>query len=313
MSFFKNVFETGKILVESGKELGGILSQGRKEFTELMTDGFKEMVIKGNNNYKSSYQKIEEAERIVSKARYHYDAVFGDVQLKLDALQQEVEAHYKYKVGLYEQLKKEYSNTVENFLQKYKLKKKEYQISTNRSSSDFDIPFNSIVGTVLSELTKTTGFKLTTTVASKGIVRTIPVTLIALDLIEQSKRVKDAEINLSEAKKFRARIDVECERLKKLKSNLYYVEETMNEERRLIQRLLNPLKKKMEQTDQLLNSSLITKTQLTELEVAISIIAILEKTLTTEFLQDSALITEEYQNVIKQLLEMENQIYHKGV
>ena len=166
---------------------------------------------------------------------------------------------------------------------------------------------------MLSRLTQPSGLTTALSVASKGSVVTIPVTVIALDLVEQSKRVKEANNNLGEAKKCQARINVECERLKKLKSNLHYVEETVNEERRLIERLLNPLKKKMEQADLMLNSSNISKSQLKELEEAISIIAILENTLTTEFLQDSAAITEKYQNVIKQLLEMENQIYHKGV
>ena len=157
-----------------------------------MTDGFKEMVIKGNNDYKTSYEK-EDAEHIVWNAQSRYGGLLRNVQRKLDEVQQKVETHYQFKVEIYEQLQKECSPSVERYLQKYELKKKEYTFSTNHSSSDFSIPFSPIIGTVFSRLTQTPGLTTALSVASKGSVVTIPVTVIALDLVEQSKRVKESK------------------------------------------------------------------------------------------------------------------------
>ena len=50
MGFFRDAFNTFN-------ELGTIFKEGKEELTEIMTDGFKEMVIKGNSDYKTSFEK----------------------------------------------------------------------------------------------------------------------------------------------------------------------------------------------------------------------------------------------------------------
>lgn len=51
MGFFRDMFELGK-------ELGEIVRDGSRELREISTDGFKEMVIKGNSDYKTSYENL---------------------------------------------------------------------------------------------------------------------------------------------------------------------------------------------------------------------------------------------------------------
>ena len=57
-----------------------------KEIGEIATDGFKEMVIKGNDDYKTSYEKMEEAELIVEKAKAEYKKSKAELRLKCNSV-----------------------------------------------------------------------------------------------------------------------------------------------------------------------------------------------------------------------------------
>lgn len=283
MGFFKEIFSLGK-------ELGEILSDGRKELTEIMTDGFKEMVIKGNNDYKTSFEKKDEAKSIVANARSKYNTAFDEVQAKFVQVQQMVDQHYQFKVEMYNRIKQEHSSTVEKYIKKYEMKKKEFELSYAAQGS----PFNAAA----------------LAVAAKFATGSLPV-LAGMDLLSQRKRVQEADDFLDDAKEIRAKLNLECEKLRKIKSNLILVEEAIKEERKLIGRLLGPLEEKMSQLEKILKSFVKKKTQMKEAEDAISIIKLLEQTLTTQFLQDKAVITKQYKELMSQLGNMEQKI-HQG-
>lgn len=282
MGFFKDMFSLGK-------ELFDVLDEGRKEFKELMTDGFKEMVIKGNNDYKTSFEKRDEANRIISSARSRYNRTFQEVEAALHLVQQQIKHHYQFKLEKYKQLHSTYAADIEKYVQQYELKKKEYEqsyLSFDQHNLSFPIFSSSIAGFV----------------SHKRIDQML------FELAEQRKRVKEADYMLEEARRIRAELDLECEKLKRLQSNLSLVEKTINEERSLIERLLHPMVEKMQHTKGMLSSTVNTREQLEEIERAIQIIKLLEKTLITQFLGDNSKITQQYKDVINQLREMEKQM-----
>lgn len=287
MSFFRNIVEVGKILADSGKELGEILSDGRKEFTEIMTDGFKEMVIKGNNDYKTSYEKNSEAGEILSKARRKYDAFFGAIQEDILCVETLIDDHYAYKKKLYEEIKSQYGATVEKYISDYELQRKAFYASHSEDSNPFMPAAAAVIGTL-----------------GTGFVGGV----IGMDLIQQRTRVREADAYLQEAKKIKAKLELECGRIRVLKSNLVFVEKSIYEERSLIERLYRPLKEKMKHTEELLASDFTDESDVQDAEQAIEIIRMLEKTLTTQFLQDEAVITTQYQELTKQLERLVRQI-----
>ncbi len=71
------------IFVESGRELVEILEQGRQEITEIITSCFKEMVIEGKSEFKTSYEREEEANHKIAEARRVYDEARALLELQL--------------------------------------------------------------------------------------------------------------------------------------------------------------------------------------------------------------------------------------
>jgi AraC-like DNA-binding protein len=287
MSFFRNIAEVGKIFADSGKELGQILSDGRKEFTEIMTDGFKEMVIKGNSDYKTSYEKNSEAGEILYKARRKYDVLFDNVHADILCVETLIDDHYVYKKKLYEEIKSQYGATVEEYITDYHLRRKAFYSSHSEDSNPFMPAVAAVIGTL-----------------GAGLVGGV----VGMDLIQQRTRVKQADAHLQEAKKIKAKLELECGRLRVLKTNLAFVEKSIYEERSLIERLYRPLKEKMKQTEELLASDFTDECDVQDAEQAIEIIRMLEKTLTTQFLQDEAVITTQYQDLTKQLEQLVRQL-----
>lgn len=285
MGFFRGIVEVGEIFADFGKEMGQVLSDGRKEFTELMTDGVKEMVIKRNNDYKTSYEKTNDANKLLCEARARYNMIFNGVQNKINDVEIQIENHYAFKMKLYEEIKCKYGSTVEKYV-KYRLRKKEF----NPSQKTVTVPF------------RTTATVLATSIGL-GIIGKVGgiAGVIGMDLIEQKKRVSQANALAEEAKEIQAKLKLESVKLEKLKTNLKLVESNINEERSLIERLYNPLQEKMKQTEELMMSSFNMDSNVNEVGKAIEIIMLLEKLLTTQFLQDSAVITKQYKDLTKQL------------
>lgn len=53
-------------------DLQEVMEEGAEEFKEIMTDGFYEMVIKGNKNYKTSFEIRDEADKKIAQAEAMY-------------------------------------------------------------------------------------------------------------------------------------------------------------------------------------------------------------------------------------------------
>ncbi|TLS54106.1 hypothetical protein FE782_01815 [Paenibacillus antri] len=286
MGFFREMFDLGK-------EFGQILSDGRKELTEIMTDGFKEMVIQGKSDYKTSFEKREEASGIISSARSRYNDTFKEVEAKIKQTEKLVEAHYAYKGEKYDKLKSDYAPTVKKYIARMEFERRERGANTA-----------TVVGTLFAASVASSALTMATRVNPVAFLGGVLLT----DLISQRKRVREANEMLDEAREYRARIDAECEKLRKVKSNLTYIEMSVNEERKLIDRLLKPLELKMRETAKILGSKNPSQRELEEATQAIAIIQLLEQTLTTQFLQGNAEITRQYKDLTKRLVEMEQKL-----
>lgn len=272
MSFFKE-------MLGLGKELGGILSDGRKEFTEIMTDGFKEMVIKNNNDYKTSFEKNDEARLILSGAKSRYKSRFDEVYVTYTQVKNVVESHFAYKVDLYHTYEQHYASIIEKNIQILDIKKKEIELLY------VDHISHNILNSSFMNSSSRTG-------------------ALFYDFQLQQIRVNEADANLDEAKAVRARLDMEGEKLKQIQINLQFVEASIQEERRLIEKLSGALERKIDSFESIIH----TNSHYKELEECIDIIKMFEKIIKTQFLQDEAKITQQYKKILLDMTEMEKRM-----
>jgi hypothetical protein len=284
MGFLKELFETAKYIVDITKET-------KEEIGEILTDGFKEIVIKGNNDYKTSHEKRDEAYNIVYNAESKYERVYKDVSNTYEKVSNLLKEHHSYKVNLYGEIKQvqaplinEYINKLDNI--KRTTKAKEGKLSFT------DVSFLSNIGSNI-----------------------MPMSQNNLDFFRGSilrrKRVEEANGLLEDARTIRAEINAECEKLNRVKSNLQLVNKTIEEERSLIERFVKPYKDKIMNMGEILDHGNFTNENVIDIENSINILMLLEKTLTTQFLQDEAKITNQYQLLTKKLRDLESQLSKK--
>lgn len=86
------------------------VDDAKEEFHELCTDGFVEMVIKGNKDYKTSFEIKEEADEKIAEARYQYQERCYEFNKYLEALNNRINDLYKQKVELAKKINQTVSN-----------------------------------------------------------------------------------------------------------------------------------------------------------------------------------------------------------
>lgn len=124
MGFFDTVFGVAEAFGELGKDLANLAKDSSQEFGEIMTDGFKEMVIKGNNNYKTSFEVEEEANRKINSANRRYNSAQNDLEKCISSTEDTLVELGKLKIKIQ-------TETIDNWLKyfrKYQLTKYETKI-----------------------------------------------------------------------------------------------------------------------------------------------------------------------------------------
>ncbi len=76
------------------------VDDAKDEFHELCTDGFVEMVIKGNSDYKTSFEIKQEADEKIGKARRIYHDRCCDFNKYLDTMNNRINAMYNKKMEI---------------------------------------------------------------------------------------------------------------------------------------------------------------------------------------------------------------------
>lgn len=84
----------------SAGELLKILDDGKEEMKEVCTEGFKEIVIKGNTDYKTSFEIKEEADERISKSKTKFDKKYNWFNKYLEELNNRITILYEKKVEL---------------------------------------------------------------------------------------------------------------------------------------------------------------------------------------------------------------------
>jgi len=90
---------------DASQELHEVLSDGKDELHEILTDGVHEMVIKGNQDYKTSFELKEEASERISNARSRYQRKADEVNRQIEALNDHMKENRKKKETLLLQIK----------------------------------------------------------------------------------------------------------------------------------------------------------------------------------------------------------------
>lgn len=80
------------------------VDDAKDEFHELCTDGFVEMVIKGNSDYKTSFEIKEEADEKIGEVRRKYQERCYDFNKYLDKMNDRINGMYKKKIEIAKQL-----------------------------------------------------------------------------------------------------------------------------------------------------------------------------------------------------------------
>lgn len=91
-------------------ELLRTVDDAKDELYELCTDGFVEMVIKGNSDYKTSFEIKEEADERIGESRRQYQKKCCEFNKYLDKLNNRINDMYKKKVEIARRLNQTVSN-----------------------------------------------------------------------------------------------------------------------------------------------------------------------------------------------------------
>lgn len=261
-----------------------------EEVKEALTDGFVEMVIKDNNSYQTSYQKIETANAIVNSAKSRYDKNFYKVKKYFDETDELVKNHHKLKQSL--------QDTV---LNKSIMKELEIDLHPGISKRSSTTLLSNI-GTSL----VVTGF------SSIGGLNPTSIT-IAQWVNEKNKRVEDANIYLENSKVYEAKINIEVKKLKSLRSRMKLIRYKINEEAGLLSRLTEKLELIANYQSTILSKEHILAEEKEKFNVLTLIAKAINETITTKFFTDSGDITSEYEKVLENLKHVENMIIERGV
>ncbi|MDE3839071.1 hypothetical protein C0966_06770 [Bacillus methanolicus] len=283
MGFLRDLWQTAK-------EIAYITKQTADEIKEIATDGFKEIVIKGNSNYKTSYEKRDEVNQIVTCAESSYRNVVNDVMSVYYRVMSLVEDHYRYKSSVLERILKEYVPSVARFtafMEQKKLDLQNYVFSSGFS--------NSLDLKLMNNFTSALGFEFLG------------------DFLRQRKRVAEADEMLEEAKKYRAELHLEMEKLRYIKANLTLIEKHIKEERTLIERLTNPIEIVIIRIKNLEGRNVFDQKEIKEAENVVEIFKLFEKILTTRFVNNDGQITNEYNQIYRQLVDYEEKINERNV
>lgn len=337
MGLFNTVFEIAKAVGELGKDLTNLTKESGKEFGEIMTDGFKEMVIKGNNDYKTSYEKIEMANSIVSSAKSTYKRAYEITESDYSQTKEELNAHINYKKKLYKDILTKNQNVVDKLLEinldEYTVKKPIFNIEVDyindyKKSAIGIMSFNN---KPISQFSAYMGLNAISEFKTGW-------------LSSQRQRVEAAEDDLEDAKDFRAKMNFEVERLNKIKSKLKLIREKIKEERALLDRLtqkleyitlfLNKVNQRIAEfkteyenknyiskgiykiqthLENKPDEMLLTQEEKEKVLANIEISKMLNKVINTQFITDDFDITNEYNSMLQEMKDLEHQIKERGI
>lgn len=295
MSFFEDVIEIGEAFGELIVGLGEVAVESTQEFGELMTDGVKEIVIKGNDDYHTSFELKDEADGIISSARLRFTRASEEVTNYYDETKKLLEKHFNYKKEINNRILPGCVKNIRDFI---KLPNTCINANLNFYSFGNDEINLNVVTSAFSE-----GLLIK---SLKGLGNLNPVTFglgFGGMIISQHKRKEESEEYLSEAKYYKDDVNLKVAKLKTVKSKLALIRKKIEEERNLIDNLIEKIKALLNDSFDLINRNEIDKAQ-----KAIKIANIINITLKTQFIDEKGDISDEYNNISNELKQLEMQL-----
>ena len=269
-----------------------------KEIGEIATDGFKEMVIKGNDDYKTSYEKMEEAELIVEKAKAEYKKSKAELRLKCNSVNSYITQHYYYKEKIYHDVLQKWIKIMKEkkYVKLHKENKLEFE------EADIDVALNNINGFNGLSIIQGNPMQFNSfTNLSMGTILPPPIKWPS----NQRKRIKKANKKLKEAKLYRKKVKNQIAKLNKQKAKLKKIKKTAKDEKRV----LSKLEKRLKRLNKLIedyNGNAI-KEQADKIKISAIIADGLSDALSAKMIDtDNIGIRQEYEMVLNKLKNIES-------
>lgn len=275
---------------------GDVLGDSLKEGVELFTDGFKEMVIEGNSDYETSYEKRDHGNRIISSARQSYERIYEEVKDYCYGTERMIKEHYEYKRIINDGL----LNNNKELLHKFKI----YDISIDRAylDSSFD---NIFVGVGVLSSTFSNALKSSIPLSTISIISKLNPVFIGFAVIDtfisQCQRVEEANNYLEEAKDYKTEVNYQMEKLKELKSSSKYIRVVIEDERYRLQLVTKELNSYINIITNLLKKEQLYTDDYYKIARYCELCELVSKTLTTKFINERGIITSEYDKLLNKL------------
>lgn len=206
-------------------ELLEICNETAGAFLELFTIGAYEILVKGNTEWQTSYDTMEEVDRIVCEARETYEKSYNKTKKKLTDLSANITASNEKKKRVADRLNKQLETEKIQFNSVPKMVSQPYLQSVPKVNYLNLAPLNYV------------GMSLINPVKSFGFVD-ISVAVTA-DVLNGIKRVKIANENLEDAKDFRIRVNKKVAEFEVIQNKILAAEFCLKEENAVLDALLS--------------------------------------------------------------------------
>jgi hypothetical protein len=299
MGFFSELFDLAE-------ELGTIIKEGGEELGEILTDGFKEMVIEGNSNYQTSFEKRDSANSIISSADSRLKRISNEVTDYYEETKRIVERHFNDKSEMLNKILPEQKRIINNFV-------KFNGIKTDYTNSAFQ--FGSAISTGLIASSIVNPISTTSIIFSTELsflAKLNPITFglgIGLMAFSQRQRVEAANGYLEDARTYRSETDVKIAELETIRCKLTLIRNKVQEEKEILDNLIAKLKRIVNS----LSTSMSNGSNKNKIETSLQIANLINKSITTHFIDSECNVTSEYNKVINQLKELRSKLSERGL
>jgi len=216
LDVFRGIRDVVDSVVDTARDVGDILKDGAAEGREIMTDGVYEIFVKGNTDYKTSFEKVEEADWEMAQARTAHMDKLKSVEDAYSALKETIAVVQERRgtvLGAY---------------------------AANLES--FSLPEEIRLGiqATRSRLTGVSDWKLPSV--------TNPVNVEIANMVVQHQRVEAADLFVADVKDYITELRIEELDMNRLQMNIQVLQQEMENEEKLLE-TLEQLRKRMSPDD----------------------------------------------------------------
>ena len=263
------------------------------ELTEIVTDGAKEIFINDNKNYKTSYEKRDEADRLIGSATNKIENKAKEVHEYARVTEQIVIDHFKHKINISQKF------LVESFTIVSSVKK-------------FNLSVNLINERVLSKADSFAGASDPNYVTKFSNTNGPEIGDFFGGWINQSNRIAKANEYLDDAKEFRDKINFEMAQLENIRVRIQLIRNIISEEKSIFDGLLSNLNYVTKNLRDNISKEVFTNNEAEKITKLVNIADAIQNLLMTKFIGCEFEITGKYKAELASLKRLINDITFKG-